>query len=49
VLALAQDGTLFVLGIIRISPREAIVVSQRPLGAESNVAISALVRDKGAR
>jgi hypothetical protein len=47
VLALSRDGSVFVLGIISISPREAVLVSQRPLGAASNVCVGATVRDKG--
>jgi hypothetical protein len=43
------DPTLIVLGVIRLGPREAVIVSQRPLGAHENVCISATVRDKGAR
>jgi hypothetical protein len=47
--ALSRDESVFVLGIIRISPREAVLVSQRPQGAESNVCLCATVRDKSAR
>lgn len=44
VLALNQDASLFVLGIIRINAKEAAIVSQRPL--EGNVCVSAIVRDR---
>jgi hypothetical protein len=47
VLALDRDASLYVLGVIRIGPREAVLVSQRPLGAEGNVCVCATVRDKG--
>jgi hypothetical protein len=49
VLALSRDGSVFVLGIVRIGPREAVIVSQRPQGAESNVCLCATVKDKSAR
>jgi hypothetical protein len=49
VLALDRDASSFVLGVIRISAREATLVSQRPLGAESNVCVGITFKDKGAR
>jgi hypothetical protein len=48
VLALALDQSCFVLGLIRCSgSREAVIVSQCPLGATDNIAVSAHVKDKG--
>jgi hypothetical protein len=46
---LALDRELFVLGVIRLGPREALVISQRPLGAHDNVCVCATVRGKSAR
>jgi hypothetical protein len=42
---LNADPTLFVLGLIRCGPREALIVSQRPVTGD--VAVSVQIKDKG--
>jgi hypothetical protein len=44
---LNADPTLFVLGVVRINSRNALVISQRPI--QGNAAVSVHIQGKGAR
>jgi hypothetical protein len=47
VMELSKDESSFVLGVIPIDARNAVIVSQKPV--QGNVSLSVNIHDKGAR